>query len=248
MSNEQHDDDALIARDSRHQQMIDLATASFRGFLSQIPVAGPMLSEILGVYIPNRRLERVITMLTIFAHKIEHIEENIRNVRLQSDPFADLLEEGVIQAARSLSDERRRYIATLLAHSLSEEALTNLQQRRLLELLGSLNDAEILTLKFDGLEFNDQEQQAFLEKHRDVLAVPILVFGHSQDAHDATALQSTYRANLTRLGLIEPRFKKPKKGEPPDFDLGTGMITAAGYRITSLGRLLLRYIEDRESE
>jgi hypothetical protein len=52
-----------------------------------------------------------------------------------------------------------------------------------------------------------------------------------------------YRNRLRRLSLIRATYKKPKKGELPEWDFKTGMIKAQSDRITPLGRLLLRYID-----
>lgn len=54
--------------------------------------------------------------------------------------------------------------------------------------------------------------------------------------------------DLQRLGLVEARFKKPKKNELPEIDLKTGMVKVQSTRITHLGRLLLRYIETEEGK
>jgi hypothetical protein len=57
----------------------------------------------------------------------------------------------------------------------------------------------------------------------------------------------SFKAHLVRLGLLKIIFQKPKKGELPEFDEKTGMIKAKRHGITSLGRLLIRRI-DQELE
>ena len=49
-------------------------------------------------------------------------------------------------------------------------------------------------------------------------------------------------------GCSEFRFKKPKRGELPEFDEKTGMVKVGGYEITSLGRLLLRSIDQDKKD
>jgi hypothetical protein len=232
----------LITSDTKRQQAVDVATASVKGIISQIPIAGPVLAEILGVYIPNRRQERIITMLEMFAEKIAHLDEKVREAKMQTEQFADILEEAMWQSARSLTDERRRYIANLLANALTEETISHLQRQRLLDILGPLNDAEILTLVMYSLSASPQRQREFIEMHNEAISVPIVVIGGIEDKSDQAAIQRTYRRNLINIGLLEPKFKKPKKNEPPEFDLKTGQIVAASNKITTLGQLLLREI------
>ena len=57
------------------------------------------------------------------------------------------------------------------------------------------------------------------------------------------AIHEIYRAHLRRLGLLRTTYKKPKKGQLPEFDEKTGMMKAGSDRTTALGRLLLRYVE-----
>ena len=56
------------------------------------------------------------------------------------------------------------------------------------------------------------------------------------------ALKTSYRRHLQDLGLTRTRFKKPRRGELPDFDEKTGMMKASGADITRLGKMLLRYV------
>jgi predicted transcriptional regulator len=67
--------------------------------------------------------------------------------------------------------------------------------------------------------------------------------GSLQEDADRGAVQEIYRDRLRRLGLVRATYKKPKKGEQPEWDLKTGMIKAGSPRITPLSRLLLRYID-----
>lgn len=67
--------------------------------------------------------------------------------------------------------------------------------------------------------------------------------GSTQAELDKHAIYMSYTDHLVRLGLLRPRFRKPKKGELPEFDEKTGMLKASGYDVTPLGRLMLRYID-----
>ncbi len=81
----------------------------------------------------------------------------------------------------------------------------------------------------------------FLSKHN--LNKPSVHLGFSQEEVDKHAIHETYEANLGRLGLLNLRFEEPEQEKLPEFDTETGMLKAHGYDITSLGRLLLRSID-----
>lgn len=89
----------------------------------------------------------------------------------------------------------------------------------------------------------DTEATEFWAKHGDALKEPTAYMGSSQEEIDKNTVFQTHKIHLTNLGLLKPRFKKPKRGELPEFDEKTGMIKASGYDSTSLGRLLLRSID-----
>lgn len=57
------------------------------------------------------------------------------------------------------------------------------------------------------------------------------------------AVYQTFRQNLVALNLLTPKYIKPKKNELPEFDNKTGMIKATGYSVTSLGKLILKYLD-----
>lgn len=68
------------------------------------------------------------------------------------------------QAAYSLSDERREYVASLIANGVSGTAISDQESKHLLQILGELNDVEIIWLRFyaDASIGGDEE---FRQKH-----------------------------------------------------------------------------------
>ena len=67
-------------------------------------------------------------------------------------------------------------------------------------------------------------------------------FGRIRRRSDEATIQETAKQQLIRLGLLRPIFKKPCKGEFPEFDTKTGMIKASGYNLTWIGSMFLRYL------
>lgn len=223
----------------------DIAVIIGKAALGAIPYLGPLASEIIGNLIPNQRIDRIVSLLKTLESKIDEKERTKVEKRMLEEKSIDLMEDGFIQAARALSEERIEHIASLLKNSLTNEDLEHIQYKRLLFLLSELNDVEVLMLK--SRSGSIAEQQEFQRKHQDVLAVPRIYLGAPQEQVDQHAIYETYQTNLARLGLLKVRFRKPKRGELPEFDENTGMVKAQGYGITSLGMLLLRSIDQDDN-
>ena len=128
-----------------------------------------------------------------------------------------------------------------MKNSLTNEDLEYIQYKKLLFLLGELNDVEVLMLKSHSMAWAKRHE--FEKKHQDALTEPIVLYRDPQEKADKHTIYKTYEANLVRLGLLEIRFEKPRPEELPEFDEKTGMLKAQGHDMTSLGKLLLRSID-----
>jgi len=221
----------------------DIATIIGKGLVGAIPFVGPLAAEIVGAVIPNQRIDRIESLLKILESKITDEDKSKIKERIAKPESVDLIEDGFIQASRALSEERKEYIASLLKNSLTDEDLKHIEYKRLLSILGELNDLEVLILKSQTMYRRQSEDNEFWEKHEETLSAPGAHLGSSQEEIDEHTIYQTHKAHLASLGLLKIKFKKPKRGELPEFDEKTGMIKAQGYDITSLGRLLLRSID-----
>lgn len=219
----------------------DIAAILGKGFLGTIPFVGPLVGEIIGNLIPNQRIDRIASLLKALGSKVDEEERAKVEERILEEKSVDLMEDGFLLAARALSEERIDHIASLLKNSLTGEDLEHLAYKRLLFLLGELNDLEVLILKSHSIGI--AQQQEFRRKHQDALTPPIVHLGSPQEVVDKGAIYETHRANLVRLNLLKMRFRQPRRQELPEFDNQTGMMKANGYEITSLGMLLLRSID-----
>ena len=235
-----------IKKDDLEVKKRDLIASALKGVCGTLPIVGPSIAEIIGYVIPSQRIDRIASLLKALESKVDPEQKARIEAKMLEEKSVDLMEDGFLQTARALSEERIEYIASLLKNSLTDEDLEQSAYKRLLFLLGEINDIEVIILK--SYSIYGAEHQEFWENHKEVLAVPAAYLGASQEEIDKHAIYETYKANLAHLGLIRIRFKKPKRGEVPEFDEKTGMVKASGYNITSLGRLLLRSIDqDKET-
>lgn len=221
----------------------DVATIIGKGLLGAIPFVGPLAAEIVGAIIPNQRIDRIESLLRLLESKIPKEDRLKVKEKFTSSDSVDLIEDGFIQASRALSENRKEYIASLLKNSLTDNDLKHIEYKRLLSILGELNDLEVLILKSKTAHRMDPKHSEFWEAHEDALTSPRAHMGSTQEEIDKNTIYQTHKSHLVNLGLLQARFKKPRRDELPEFDDKTGMIKAQSYDITSLGRLLLRSID-----
>lgn len=106
------------------------------------------------------------------------------------------------------------------------EELEYEQARSLLNLYRNLSDPEIIWLLFYSMNpvLGRGPHSDWVEQHPEVLQPISKVMSAHQEQYERAAIQELWKENLERYGLIRPR----------------GKSTA----ITTLGRMLVRYIEE----
>ena len=224
----------------------DLIASALKGVCGTLPIVGPSIAEIIGYVIPSQRIDRIASLLKALEAKIDPEEKAKVEAKMLEEKSVDLMEDGFLQAARALSEERIDYIASLLKNSLTDEDLERIAYKKLLSILGEVNDIEVLLLKYCSRPTIGWREE-FRLKHKKALTKTVVVLSSSQEEVDKAAIYESHETNLARLGLIKPRFRlSMSRGELPEFDEDTGMIKASGYDLTSLGRLLLRSIDQGE--
>ncbi len=120
----------------------DALTLIAKGATGWIPFVGPLIAEKIGIAIPGQRMDRLAQFSRKLYDRVDNLEE-----KLSSIENLDMLEDALIQAARSTTNERLEYIANLLKNGLNREDNSNLEKKKLLSILDNLNDIEILMLK-----------------------------------------------------------------------------------------------------
>ena len=221
---------------------VDYVLTAARAAVGPIPIVGPLVSELVGAVIPNQRVDRIAKFVAELERRLRELELATRIMKqLNDESFTDLLEEGFRQAARSLSDERRRYIASLICSNLSPASIRSVESRHLLRILDEINDIEIIWLRYYR-EPTMGGAGDFRQKHAEVLRPAFSTLSSSQDEFDKETLQESYKEHLSQLHLLAPRYKMDIKTSQPKFDSQSGKQKVRGYEITSLGNLLLREI------
>ena len=220
---------------------MDYSVAGARGSLNLIPIIGPFFAEIFGATIPKQRIDRISNFATELDLRLMAIEKEVLEREVENEEFIDLIEEGFRQASASLGEDRRDYIASLIAHGLASHEIEYSESKHLLRILGEINDIEVVWLRFHRRPTYGGDEE-FRERHKGILEPVIPYMGATQETHDKYALQVSYREHLTQLGLLERRYRTDMQTRIPEFDRSTGAMEVSGYQLTRLGRLLLRQI------
>lgn len=227
--------------DNRVDGVVSLA----KGVVGAAPFVGSLVSEVIGYVIPNQRIDRIAEFVRLLDERVKNIEKERLEQRFCQPLGIDLLEDALYLAARATSHERLEHIANVVAHGISAEEMNQAETKRMLWLLGQLNDQEVVILRSQiALTRTDIERDAeFRERHADLLTPVATHMGSEDGDFEEAALKNSYRRHLIELGLSRNRFKRVGKGEIPQFDPSTGTLKATGSEVTRLGKMLLRYLD-----
>jgi hypothetical protein len=223
------------------ERPVDHVTLVVKGAIGVIPIAGPLLAEIAGTLIPNQRVDRLVKFAQQLRERLENTEDHILRAHLSDENFTDAVEESLRQAARSTSDERRAYIASILANGINLDNLDFIETKHLLRLLGEINDTEVAWLRLYYNLHMPQRDEGFYHCHAAILEPVFAHMGSTQKDTDRASMQESYKFHLESLGLLRQKIQTNNKTKLPDFDKNKG-FKKFGFEITSLGELLVRYI------
>lgn len=219
----------------------DYVASAAKAALGAVPFAGSLLSEIAGSIIPNQRIERVVDFASQLEARLSETERGLIRAKLTDENFTDLMEEALRQAARSVSAERRAYIAQLVVNGLSPGSVAVVETKHLLRILGEINDIEVIRLTSHLFETMGSGR-GYWERHREVLEPAAPSFGAPQAEIDRATMQDSYDEHLASLALLSPLYNVDRRTEQLVVDKHRGSLEVRGYEITNLARLLLRQL------
>src|SRR5690606_23792499 len=105
---------AILSPDST-----DRLVAVAKGVTGACPIIGPVVAEAIGAVIPNQRLDRVVAFLEELEAATKRQEGRLEQLKrnLASEQGLDILEEGILQASRSVTAARKERLARLVSHA-----------------------------------------------------------------------------------------------------------------------------------
>jgi hypothetical protein len=226
--------------DIKQNNRTDITVATIKSIAGPIPFVGPMIQEMVDVIIPNQRIDRLSKYVLELEKKLTRFEQEKIENKLKDEYFVDLMEESLIQASKALTNERLEYISSIIENSLDKEHILDIENKHLLTLLKEINDIEIIWLRYYLVPTMDGDVE-FRNKHKDVLELISPTLGSKQEERDKAAIQISYKEHLSTLGLLEKKISVKIGGS-------TNELETKGYKITPLGRLLLKQIGFKNDE
>jgi hypothetical protein len=213
----------------------DKLVSAARGALSAVPFVGGLLGELISNVIPNQRHDRIVEYLRNLEDRISQMEEGEAKIALASPEKIDLIESGGFQAARATTGERINLIAHAVANGLCAKETEVVRRKRLLKLLGEIDDDELAILVAYGRSYAGGHHDAF----GNINIPEPSHLGAERELIDLNKLYELGKNRLVQLGLLRKNYGSVKKGQIPEFDARSGEFKHR-LEISYLGRLLLR--------
>ncbi|WP_114200942.1 hypothetical protein, partial [Acinetobacter baumannii] len=174
---------------------LDHRVATYKAIAGLIPGFGSILSEVVGAIIPDQRMDRLVKYIKILDTKVQKINSDLLEIAKQNELAIDLIEEGFVQASRSLSNERREYIANVVANGISDEEKNYADSKYILKLLGELNDQEVIWLRFFLHPTFDGDEE-FRQQHQNVIEPIATYIGADENILEKKDIQESYKSHL----------------------------------------------------
>jgi hypothetical protein len=123
-------------------QFSDHAATVLKATLGNLPVGGALVTELIGVIIPNQREERIVAYLAGLARKVEATGRTLDQLQAQLTPEkAALFEDGANGAVKATTAGRIEQLVDLVAQGLGSHGREAEDQRSLVRLLNDLTVA-----------------------------------------------------------------------------------------------------------
>ncbi|MEQ1202935.1 hypothetical protein ABLT98_03700 [Acinetobacter baumannii] len=231
----------MIEKDNNlDANFLDHRVATYKAIVGLVPGFGSILSEVVGAIIPDQRMDRLVQYIKLLDEKVQKIDSNLLENAKQNELAIDLIEEGFVQASRSLSNERREYIANIVANGISDEEKNYADSKYILKLLGELNDQEVIWLRFFLHPTFDGDEE-FRQQHQNVIEPIATYIGADENILEKKDIQESYKSHLERLGLIRSNYRIDKNTGLPKFNHQG--VPEVSYRfVTPLGKMMLKKI------
>ena len=208
--------------------------------LTALSGALPHIGTAVGVYLSSNRIDwkfdRTKNVLILLDERISTIENGYEHFarHIHTEPGADLLEEGIEQSQRALTEYRQDVLSRVLAKSLTRDELDHQEDFLILSTLRSLSEYELI-------HFIDQatrsgifkfDSEGFRKLHPEILYPRSSDWQSDADKLDSTNTQKQYKAMLAQKGLLD---NKTVSG-----------ATNPSYLLSSFGRTFFRKLDIEE--
>lgn len=227
-----------IMSDSLEKNWKDRVALLSSGTLSFIPVVGGALGAAIYEIIPGLHQERIVEYIKNLETRLDELGEEIQQKVLTNQDRLDIIEQGGLIAARSLSSERIQHVVHAVFNGITADQSSVLRYKRILSFLDELDDEQILLLTAYQSYGSDRENHCWGSVNR-----PRTVErrdGVLTQSGDDFELYKLGRDQLVRLQLLEeiPTQNATRRFEKRNPEMNVDDALQISY----LGKLLLREI------
>ncbi len=223
---------------------VDTWTAITKGTFGAVPIAGPLLSEIVGSLIPNQRLDRVCEFLLEIEKRLSTVELE----QLKQNTFAiDLFEDATVIASRALTEVRNQYVASFIKSAVSTDNTEYDLKKRLLYILQDLTDRDIEILQSIKEQGYKHTASNYYPGHITAGAFNNLSEHEKMEYHSMHEVWPLHISTLERFGLLKAhREEQDVDNTHGHIDSDTGLPRINYYEITKLGDIFLSSISSEQ--
>lgn len=251
----------MAAKDAFEENSVDQWVKYLKSTVSAVTSAmgpwaaflSPYLSEIVASTIPNQRIDRIAAYLRFLQAQVS--DDILAKLGNLPDRVA-LLEEGLYAAGLTPHASRVLRIASVVAHGISQDELDLDRHTHILGVIRTLSDSDVVVLHFHATS-TIQEERAFVQRH-------MALIPNTQDQRlsadqnafkEKLSLFRSHEAKLLAAGLLDhaevelPNLERTFRGGDESYAISkyvtdvASAILEQGYKISSLGRLVIETIE-----
>lgn len=201
---------------------------------------GGVISEVVSSVIPGQRVDRITEYLRQLSVRVDKLDEQVKNNIVNSPNKVDLIEEGGHQAARAVSQDRIDMIVSAVERGLTEDDADVLRRKRLLRVLGELDDDELVLLNAYGQSYGVGMGSMDRDPFEDVNRPRSPSLNSGEEELERYQLFQAGKNSLVRHNLLRKNYGV-KKGQLPEFDAHEGDFKHR-VEVSQLGRMLLKEI------
>ena len=224
------------------QNKTDVITSVVATATSYIPVAGGAISEIIRMVIPNQREDRIAKFLTDIDKRLNELEITVEKLQsiFKNTKYSGFTFECLRDVVNDKFEEKMVYYQNLYIAGITSEEQEMLNMSNLMRLVSDMEYKEILYLKF--YYYVDYIDNQKIQEIQQLLNQGSIAPNYTMDMDQKELDNETYKQitlnTLVNKGLLERKVEY----------IGNNRREKIKYKLTLLGRLLLRKIGEIDDE
>ena len=197
------------------QNASDVATTALSAITSGVDLVAPGLGSFFGALItqviPNQRAERFAAYVTAVSRRLRIVEGGLDETRAQFQDLAKrlgpeqraLFEDGAFASTRATSQERVEAIGRVVAEGLDADDGRAAELRRVVELIASLSDDDVIGLCLYTLKYGRDPE--WRELHAASVEPRLAHMQSTPEELEAALMREIREAKLLRSGFLLER-------------------------------------------